>query len=312
LTGGIAVVGSLNADLVIHVDHAPGLGETVLATRLDRFPGGKGANQACAAARLGVPTRMYGRVGADENGVWLRGQLAAAGVDVTTVVVDEERPTGLAIITVDSAGQNQIVVVPGANAGCDPAPDTTADRPAIEAVLLQLEIPMETVERVAVDASRAGRIVLLDPAPARTLPQALIASTTYLSPNETELAALTGGGAVTTRANVRARARRLIERGVANVVVKLGARGALLVSRDGEVYWPAFEVRVEDTTAAGDAFNAAFAVALIQTGDREHAGDFATAAAAVAVTRAGAQPAMPTRADVARMLETGTRRRPLE
>lgn len=312
LSAGIDVVGSLNADLVVHVERAPGPGETVLAQLLERFLGGKGANQAYAAARLGAPTRMYGRVGADENGAALRRQLTSVGVDVAGITVDERRPTGIAIITVDSSGQNRIVVVPGANAGCDADVEWAGASDGAAAVLLQLEIPIETVERVAVSARRARRVVLLDPAPARQLPRSLVAAVTYLTPNEVEMAALTGGGTVTTRSNARARARRLIEQGAEYVIVKLGSRGALLVGADRETYWPAFDVAVVDTTAAGDAFNAAFAVAVVETGDAEHAGDFASAAAAVAVSRAGAQPAMPTRAEVAHMLKTGRRRRALE
>jgi len=308
---GIAVVGSLNADLVVHVERAPASGETVLATTLERFPGGKGANQACAAARLGAPTRMYGRVGADENGMWLRNQLAVAGVDVEAVIVDNDRPTGLAIITIDARGENRIVVVGGANGACDPAIDY-GDRQAFGAVLLQLEIPLEVVTRTSGEARRAGRIVVLDPAPARPLPAGLIESVTYLTPNEMELSALTGGGAVTNRADARRRAQTLIAHGAAHVLVKLGDRGALLVAPDGEIYWPAFDVPVVDTTAAGDAFNAAFAVALLETGDEDLAGAFASAAAACAVTRAGAQPAMPGRAEVQQLLETGSRRRPFE
>jgi ribokinase len=308
---GIAVVGSLNADLVVHVERAPRPGETVLATGLERFPGGKGGNQACAAARLGAPTRMYGRVGADANGAWLRDQLTAAGVDVGSVIVDNALPTGLAIITIDGRGENQIVVVAGANGACDPAIGP-GERTAFGAVLLQLEIPLDVVTRTAIDARHAGQIVVLDPAPARPLPPALIESVSYLTPNDIELSAMTGGGSVASRADARGRAQTLIAHGARHVLVKLGDRGALLVAPDREIYWPAFDVAVADTTAAGDAFNAAFAVALLETGDEERAGLFATAAAAVAVTRAGAQPAMPTRAEVEALLENGSRRRPFE
>jgi ribokinase len=286
----IVVVGSLNADLVVHVARFPRPGETLSGNGFARFPGGKGANQAYAVARLAGAAVMVGQVGADEHGAWLTSHLAEGGVDASLVLRHAPEPTGVALITIDATGQNQIVLVAGANGAF--TPDRFSSVAAVvrscRVLLLQLEIPIETVIAAARAGRSAGAIVILDPAPARELPDALIGLTDYLTPNETELAALTGGGEVRDVADVRARAAQLLARGAARVVVKWGARGGVLIAPDGERWWPAHTVEVVDTTAAGDAFNGAFAVAL--------------AAAALAVTRVGAQPGMPVRAEVERLL----------
>jgi ribokinase len=300
----IVVVGSLNADLVISVARFPSAGETLTGHGFARFAGGKGANQACAAARLGGRVSMVGQVGADEPGAWLAAQLDAGGVDTSFVLRDEAESTGVALITVDGAGQNQIVLVPGANGTFTPerlAVAVTSLRNS-RVVLLQLEIPLETVLAAARAGRRAGAIVMLDPAPARELPDALLALCDYLTPNETELATVTGGGEVCDADDVRRRAGQLRERGAARVLVKWGSRGAALFTAQGEHWWAPHTVDVVDTTAAGDAFNGAFAVAVADGAAEEAAGRFASAAGALAVTRAGAQAAMPLRAEVERLL----------
>jgi ribokinase len=304
----IVVVGSLNADLVVHVERFPRAGETLSGHGFARFPGGKGANQAYAAARLGGAAAMLGQVGADDHGTWLTTHLADAGVDTSRVVRHDVEPTGVALITVDASGQNQIVLVPGANGGFTPDRFVPVESALARArvALLQLEIPLETVVAAARAAHRAGATVILDPAPAQALPDALIALADYLTPNETELASLTGGGHVRDEGDVRARAAQLLARGAARVLVKWGDRGAALVTRDGEHWWRAHAVHVVDTTAAGDAFNGAFAVALAEGASPEVAGRFATAAAALAVTRPGAQPGMPSRGEVERLLSDGS------
>ena len=300
MPSAIVVVGSLNANLVVHVPRFARPGETLSGHGFARFPGGKGANQAHAVARLGGAAAMVGQVGADEHGAWLTSQLAGAGVDTSFVLRDEREPTGVALITIDADGQNQIVLAPGANG----AFTTGRFAPLAGAVgscrilLLQLEIPMDTVLAAARAGRAAGAIVILDPAPARELPDALLALADYLTPNETELAALTGGGEVRDAADLRARAALLLARGAARVLVKWGARGSALITPFGEHWWPPHQVKVVDTTAAGDAFNGGFAVALADGASPEDAGRFANAAAAIAVTRAGAQPAMPVRAEV--------------
>jgi ribokinase len=210
----------------------------------------------------------------------------------------------VALITVDRDGQNQIVLVPGANGTFTPerlAPVTSSLEGA-RVVLLQLEIPLDTVVAAAGAARRAGAIVILDPAPACELPDGVLELADYVTPNETELAALTGAGTVDNAADVRRRAAILLDRGASRVLVKWGARGAGLITRARDHWWPAHRVHAVDTTAAGDAFNGAFAAALAEGADPEAAGRFATAAAAIAVTRPGAQPGMPRPEEVQRLL----------
>ena len=302
----IVVVGSLNADLVIRVPHFPRAGETLTGHGFARFAGGKGANQACAAARLGAGAAMVGQVGADEHGAWLAAQLVESGVHTRFVLRDEAAATGVALITIDAAGQNQIVLVPGANGTFTPERLALVAAPLRDArvLLLQLEIPLETVRA----AARAGRARRSDRdsrsgAGAGRCLTHLLSLCDYVTPNETELATLTGGGEVFDADDVRRRAGQLLGRKAARVLVKWGARGAALFTAGSEYWWPAHQLEVVDTTAAGDAFNGAFAVALAGGAAEEAAGRFANAVGALAVTRAGAQPAMPLRADVERLLD---------
>jgi ribokinase len=303
----LCVVGSLNADFVVRAPRFPRPGETVRGSSFTRFPGGKGGNQACAAARLAGPdlaVTMVGQVGADADGAWLREALAAEGVDVGGVATAEQAGTGVAVIAVDGAGQNQIVAVGGANEAFTPAELTPHHERMAGAhvLLLQLEIPLPTVQTAARVGREKGAIVILDPAPARSLPDGLLRLCDYVTPNESELCALDGvdppSGAL-DRTTAAQAARRLLVRGARRVLVKLGAKGALLVTPEGQHFWPALPVAVVDTTAAGDAFNAAFAVALAEGKTPEAAGDFATVAAALCIGRQGAQPSLPTRAEVA-------------
>ncbi len=305
----IVVIGSLNADFVVTVDRFPTPGETVPGCGFTVFPGGKGANQAVAAARLGGHVSMVGHVGDDANAEILTRSLASAGVDVGHVATDATEPTGVAIISIDGAGQNQIVVVPGANGAFESeALDRSRDLISTAGiVLLQLEVPLPTVTAAARIAHDGGAVVILDPAPAQELPVELLESVDYLTPNESELAALTGAriGAKLDADEAAERARDLVERGARKVVVKMGELGAMLVTDEGVFCrWPAVPVEVVDTTAAGDAFNAAFAVALARGRSDSEAGVYATTAAACAVTRHGAQPAMPTADEVERLMAT--------
>lgn len=302
---GITVVGSLNADLVVAVRRLPGPGETVTGHDFAVFPGGKGANQAVAAGRLAggeLPVRMVGQVGGDAYGDWLRQSLSRAGVDMAHVRTDSEAPTGLAMVSIDAAGQNQIVVVPGANGTFNPGALTAAHHAVAAAavVLLQLEVPLPTVQTAARIAREAGAIVILDPSPARAVADVLLRSADYLTPNESELSVLTGGAPQPSlrRGDAVARARQLIARGARKVLVKMGRQGALLVTESAEHLQPAFPVEAVDTTAAGDAFNAGLAFALARGADQGEAIRYASATAAISVTRMGAQPSMPTRAEV--------------
>ncbi len=309
---GITVVGSLNADLVVGLRRFPAPGETVTGHDFAVFPGGKGANQAFAAARLAAgdfPVAMVGRVGDDAYGAWLRENLTGAGVDVSQVAVLTGVPTGLALIAVDAAGQNQIVVVPGANGAFVPGGLSGAHHAIAGAavVLLQLEIPLPTVQTAARVAKEGGAVVVLDPAPARTLADMLLRSVDYVTPNESELSVLTGGAPQPTlrRGEAVTRARQLIARGVRRVLVKMGRQGALLVTDTTEHLCPAFPVDAIDTTAAGDAFNAGFAFALERGLGEPEAVRFAAATGALCATRKGAQPSMPTREAVAALLAGG-------
>lgn len=300
MPASIVVVGSLNADLVVRVPRFPAPGETLTGSSFARFPGGKGANQAYAAARLGGHAAMVGQVGADDLGAWLTSHLASGGVDTRDVRVDNAATTGLALITIDERGQNEIVLVPGANGtfGPDCVAGAAATLAQARVVLLQLEIPLESVGAAARAARQAGAYVVLDPAPARPLPAELLATVDLLTPNESELAALTGGGDLGGEDDVRARAEALRTIGVRSVLVKWGARGARLFDESGARAWPARSVTAVDTTAAGDTFNGAFAVALAEDRDVDEACRFAVAAATLSVTRPGAQPSMPSRAEV--------------
>lgn len=301
----IVVVGSLNADFVVRLECFPAPGETVTGREFQIFPGGKGANQAFAAARLGAEVSMVGQVGDDAHGNLLLENLVSAGVDVAHVQRASGVSTGLASITINAEAQNQIVVIPGANGTFSPE-QVMRSRDLIASariVLLQLEIPLPSVEMAARLAHDAGATVVLDPAPARKLPDDLLRRVDYLTPNETELAQLAGASsAALNRARVVEKAMELRARGARKLLVKMGAEGAILVSGQEEHFWPALPVRAVDTTAAGDAFNAAFAVALASGQSEAEAGRFATAAAACSVTRAGAQPSMPTRAEVEQLL----------
>ena len=308
----IVVVGSLNADVVVTVSRFPAPGETVPGHGFAVFPGGKGANQACAAGRLGGRVSMVGRVGRDAYGEMLARSLASSGVEVAHVSADERAPTGTAVITVDASGQNHIVVVAGANGACTPVAIESARNLLSSAgfVLLQLEIPIETVAAAARLGRESGAVVLLDPAPARDLPPDVLRSVDYITPNESELAALVGappGSTFTVREAAEA-ARAVRDLGPRNVLVKLGALGALLVTGDREHFCPAPQVDVVDTTAAGDAFNGAFAVALARGSAPSDAAAFATAAASCSVTRAGAQPSMPTDDEVVQVMRTALSR----
>ena len=298
----IVVVGSLNADLVVHVPRFPVAGETISGEGFVLLPGGKGANQACAAARLGGVVAMVGQVGRDDQGGMLRESLRRAGVDVRLVDQDEQAATGVAIISIDATGENQIILAAGANGTFTPERLARA-LPLIRSasvLLLQLETPLDTVMRAATEARAAGVTVVLDPAPARDVPDQLLRLATYVTPNEGELARLVGAPVADepSMADIDGQAARLIDRGSNRVLAKLGARGARLITADGATEWPARHVTPVDTTAAGDAFNGAFAVALAEGADLDRAVRFATTAAAISVTRHGAQPSMATRTEV--------------
>lgn len=296
----IVVVGSANTDLVVRCGHIPRPGETVLGGELLQAQGGKGANQAVAAARLGAAVTFVARLGDDPFGAAARAGYARDGIDTTHCLADPSAPSGVALILVDGAGENAIAVASGANARLSVA-DVDRAAAAIrgaDLLLLQLEVPLATVTHAARLASAAGVPVLLDPAPVPDggIPDELAALVTVLKPNESEAARLTGAatGDVTSAAGA---ARLLLARGPRLVVVTCGAAGAVVADRDGVVAVPAFAVTAVDTTAAGDAFTAALAVGLAERLPPVEAARRAAAAGALAATRRGAQPSLPTRAE---------------
>lgn len=305
----LVVVGSLNMDFVVTVDRLPAPGETVLGRGFQMIPGGKGANQACAAARLGegkVSVRMAGRVGYDLFADHLKASLSAAGVDVSAVHGTRTQPTGVALIWVDRAGQNSIVVASGANHELLPA-DAGSLRSVLRGaqfVLFQLETPLETVRAALALARQEGAETILDPAPAQRLPGEFLALADILTPNETEaLILLDRSPARVSVAEAPGLARALRALGPRRVILKLGDQGCFLDDGVRQVHVPAFPVEVRDSTAAGDTFNAGLAVALAEDRSMEEALRFASAAAAISVTRLGAQASVPARAEVQAFLQ---------
>jgi ribokinase len=299
----IVVVGSINMDLVASAAHIPAAGETILGTGFETHPGGKGANQAVAAARLGAAVQMVGLLGSDDIGKQLREGLNQAGVDTSAVGIVPGN-SGVALITVASSGENSIVVASGANFQVTPAYlDKHADiiRNA-GLVLAQLEIPLESVLHLAKLCAEANVPLILDPAPAQQLPEGLFQQVAWLTPNETE-AAFYLGHAVSKK-GPEAAAHELIAKGTKGVILKLGAKGSYFALGSGnEAAIQPFHVQAVDSTGAGDAFNGAFAAALMMGKSRLEAAMFASAASAVSVTRAGAQKSMATLEEVEHLME---------
>jgi ribokinase len=300
---GIVVVGSSNTDMIVRLERIPQPGETLLGGEFLMAPGGKGANQAVGAARAGGRVSLVARVGEDMFGRQAIAGLRRDRIDVSQVRRDARSASGVALIFVGERGENSIAVASGANGRLRPA-DVKRAAPLIataSVLLLQLEVPLDSVQAAARLARRHAARVILNPAPARALPDALLCQVSILTPNETEAGTLTG-----TRVGSEQAARRaaglLRARGVETVIVTLGARGALLVDQEGSRLIPGFAVQAVDTTGAGDTFNGALAVALAEERPLPQAVRFANAAAALSVTRRGAQPSAPTRERIDRLL----------
>ena len=301
----IVVIGSINLDLVARAHHIPRPGETIIGSDFQTFYGGKGANQAVAAAKLGHPTYMVGNVGDDSFGPELRQALRDVGVKIDAIKT-VPGSSGVALITIGAGGDNNIVVVPGANALLTPEQLEEAAPLLRQAgfILAQLEIPLETVEYLGEFAANNGIPLMLDPAPARDLPRDLLKTVNWLTPNESETEIL-------VKADVRgddpgstsAAAKQLLASGPQHVLLKLGANGCLIAERDKpQQTIPAFPIKAVDSTAAGDAFNAAFAVGLLRGESASESARFACAVAAISVSRHGAQPSMPTLEEVEEFL----------
>jgi ribokinase len=301
----IVVVGSSNTDFIIHLKRIPKVGETVLGGEFMTAAGGKGANQAVAAARAGGAVCFIARVGQDSLGNQAIAGFVREGIDVTHVQHDRHSASGAALIFVSRTGENSIAVAGGANNRLTPADVRKARAVLAQAkvVLMQLETPLEAIEAAARFAASKGAVVILNPAPARSLPNGLLRHLSILTPNESEAELLTGvrlnGLAAAEKAT-----QKLLRRGVPTVVLTMGAKGALVATENGVELIPGFVVKAIDTTAAGDVFNGALAVALTEGYPLSQAVRFANAAAAISVTRRGAQPSAPKRRTSEKFLET--------
>ena len=307
----IVVVGSINTDLVAVAQKIPSIGETVIGKDFQIHPGGKGANQAVAVARLGYPVHLIGRLGDDAFGAQLRTYLETTGVNIKGVATSEGT-SGVAVIVLSGEGENSIVVTPGANAKVTPE-DIVRNFDVIRRagiVLAQLEIPLETVEYLAMVCRRENVPLILDPAPARDLPTDLFKHIAWFTPNEVEAAFFAGVDETNTSGRESAAmAKAILRKGCNAVVLKLGPRGAYVASRmEPGTFVPAFAVKAVDTTAAGDAFNGGFATGLMLGKSPVESARFAAAVAGVSVTRAGAQPSMPAMPEVEALLEEPTAR----
>jgi ribokinase len=295
----IIVIGSSNTDMVIKTEKLPAPGETILGGKFLMNPGGKGANQAVAASRLGGKITFITKRGNDLFGNQAVGLLMREGVDIKYIVKDPDLPSGVALITVDSTGENSIVVAPGSNGNLlkEDIPSVIFDTGKFEILLLQLEIPIDTVEYSAVTASEHGIKVILNPAPARKLSDNLLKNTWLITPNETEAETITG--VIITDIPSAERAAELIqERGAKNVIITLGEAGAYIKSENYTGLIPGIKVKPVDTTAAGDVFNGALAVAISEGSDLKDAVIFANKAASISVTRMGAQASAPYRNEI--------------
>lgn len=297
LLNNILVIGSLNMDLVTHVPHLPTAGETISSLAFQKNPGGKGANQAVAASKLGANVTMIGKVGSDEYGDLLIDSLKHA--KVSTEGIKQEDTTGMAFISVSDTGENHIVLVAGANSKMCRS-DIDDMKKVIEdsdIIIMQLEIPIDVVEYTLNLAVQLEKQVILNPAPAQNLPINMLGSVDMLIPNEIELQILTGMPTSTEQEIIEA-AHHLKSRGVKRIIVTMGENGSYLFNDDGHVHIPAFQVKAVDTTAAGDSYVAAFAVGKTKGMDDRDAAEFASKVSAITVTRAGAQPSLPTLQEV--------------
>ena len=302
----IVEVGSLNMDLVVRMPKIPKPGETLLGGVFKSFLGGKGANQAVAAARLGAYVYMIGCVGKDTFGQEMCTSLSNEGIDTTHIRVHRKQPTGVALIQVDSQGQNSIAVASGANF-CLTSEDVENALQLIgnfDAIVMPLETPLETIYTAAQIASRKGALVILNPAPAQVLEKNLLQMIDFLIPNEHEIACMTGL-ANQTDSNLNQSANKLLSQGVKHLIVTLGNRGSVYFNAEikDNILIPAHQVQAVDTTAAGDCFIGALAVGLCEGKSITSAVEFASAAAAISVTRFGAQPSLPSRREVADFLQ---------
>lgn len=296
---GVLVVGSANMDLVLSVEKFPQPGETIFGKKFEMFPGGKGANQAVCCAKLGAKTLFIGKMGKDDFAKSLAYNMKKIGVDLHHLFIDEFENTGTALITVDDRGENEIIVISGSNMNLSPD-DIESKRELFEkvkVVITQLEIPLETVMKVAEISDENDAVIILNPAPANELPGKLISKIDYLTPNETELEILSGMK-ISDEKSIENAAKKLLNKGVKNVIVTMGDKGAFLINNNESKIFPASKVKVIDSTGAGDAFNGALAYALSNGEEIGKAIQLANSVAAFAVTKMGAQSSLPALEDL--------------
>lgn len=296
----IVVIGSLNMDIVLETPRMPQIGETIAGSNISFVPGGKGANQAYAIGKLGGDVAMIGAVGADSSGEALLSNLQSAGVKTEGIEVIDGVPTGQAYIMVDENGDNSIILIAGTN-GKVTKEIIQNHMDIIEScdiIVMQMEIPVEVICYVKTLAKQLGKIVILDPAPAKAdFPDELWKDVDYIKPNETELGILTHQS-IDSVESAKEGAEKMLEKGVKHVLVSLGSEGCLFVTREETHFYPAHKVKAVDTTAAGDSFTAAFALAISQGKSHEEAIAFGQKVAAIVVTRKGAQTSIPTMGEI--------------
>lgn len=292
----ILVIGSSNTDMIVKANHLPLPGETVLGEQFLMQPGGKGANQAVAAARLGAKVALAAKLGDDLFGKQTLKRLEEEGINQDYIFIESNQPSGVALITVDSQGENSIVVASGANMAWRESDLVKIEEAIAQAliILLQLEIPVAWVELVAKTASTMGKTIILNPAPARLLSESLLAAVNILTPNQTEAEALTGIK-VDSIAAAKVAGEKLLKSGVKNVIITMGKQGAYLHNQEISQLIPSYSVETLDTTGAGDSFNGALAVALLEAKEIIEAIKFANRVASISVTRLGAQSSFPYR-----------------
>jgi ribokinase len=295
----ILVVGSTNTDMVVTADHLPKPGETVLGGSFIMNPGGKGANQAVAAARSGGDVTFICKTGNDSFGIGSRQLFMNEGINVSSMMTDNDLPSGVALIMVDKSAENCIAVASGANGNLTPDDIKSSEKSIFDAdiILMQLEIPIETVEFVTLRASELGKKVILNPAPARTIPESLLNKLFLITPNETEAEIITGIR-VFDEITASKAAKKLFLSGVKNVIITLGSKGAMIYNETVCELVPAHKVKAIDTTAAGDVFNGALATAISEDMTLIDAVRFSCKAAAISVTRPGAQSSAPFRNEI--------------
>lgn len=291
---GVLVVGSANMDLVVTTKRFPSPGETLLGENYKMFPGGKGANQAVSCAKLDVKTYFLGKLGNDNFNTQLQQSMLQEGVDLSLLKVDDKTHTGTAFIIIDDRGQNEIIVISGSNMNLTPDDVLCHSNKfhEVKVVLTQLEIPIETVYQTVKLAKESDAIVILNPAPATQLTKDIFPMIDYLTPNETEIELLSGVNISHNESIVEA-AKVLLNRGIKNIIVTLGEKGAMLVTANSCTEFPGEKVNVVDTTAAGDAFNGALAYSLNEGKSINNSIEFANKVASISVTKLGAQTSMP-------------------